>query len=207
MLTVHLLRHGETLQAAQGYFAGDIDPPLTERGRAEADAVARIAPPLDLAALYVSPKLRARSTAEPVARACGLQPVVDERLREIAYGRWEGRNESEVQASEPAEFSAWTQDPATHSPPGGENAFEVAARVVSVLARAEREHPNGRVMMVSHKATIRVLVCALLDLPMRRFRDRLSCPPASLTTLEIGAGGAMLVTLGNVEHLTDLRGD
>jgi probable phosphoglycerate mutase len=206
MLTVHLLRHGETLQAAQGYFAGDIDPPLTEKGRAEADAAARAAATLDLVALYVSPKLRARSTAEPVARACRLQPVIDERLREIAYGAWEGRKESEVEASETAAFTAWSQDPATYSPPGGENAFEVAARALAVLARARQEHPDGRVMMVSHKATIRVLVCALLDLPMRRFRDRLSCPPASLTTLEIGPRGAMLVRLGEVHHLSGLNG-
>ena len=83
---------------------------------------------------------------------------------------------------------------------------EVAARALAVLARARQEHPDGRVMMVSHKATIRVLVCALLDLPMQRFRDRLSCPAASLTTLEIGPRGAMLIRLGDVHHLSGLNG-
>jgi alpha-ribazole phosphatase len=201
MLTVHLVRHGETLQAAQLFFAGDIDPPLTDRGRAEAAALGPVAARLGLEAVYVSPKLRARTTAEPIVRACGLEPIVDDRLREIAYGSWEGRKESEVQASEPEAFAAWSQDPAVYSPPGGESAFAVAARAVPAVVRAHREHPNGHVMMVSHKATIRVLVCALLGIPLGRFRERLSCPPASITTLELDGSRAMLVRLGDVHHL------
>jgi broad specificity phosphatase PhoE len=201
ILTVHLLRHGETLQAAEGYFAGDINPPLTDRGRLQAEDVAAAALALHLEALYVSPKLRAHATAEPIARACGLSPVVDERLREIGYGSWEGRKESDVQASDPEAYGAWTKDPAMHPPPGGETAFQIAARALPVVERAEREHPNGRVMFVTHKATIRVLVCALLDLPIARFRDRIACPAASLTTIEFGPRGPMLVRLGDVHHL------
>ena len=139
MLTLHLVRHGETLQAADGIFAGDIDPPLTDRGLAQAEALGSVAARLDLAAVYVSPKLRARQTAAPVLRACKLEPIVDDGLREIAYGAWEGRKESEVQASDPGLFAAWTQDPALVSPPGGESAFAIAARRAPVpRARAAR---------------------------------------------------------------------
>src|SRR5580704_11362798 len=98
MLTIHFARHGETQQAAQGSFAGDIDPPLTAGGAAQAVALGRAAVALSPIALYVSPKLRARMTAEPAARACKLEPVIDEGLREIAYGSWEGRLETEVEA-------------------------------------------------------------------------------------------------------------
>jgi alpha-ribazole phosphatase len=201
MLTVHLVRHGETMHAAQLFFAGDIDPPLTEQGHAEAEAVARVAGSLGLQAMYVSPKLRARTTAEPIARACGVQPIVDEGLREIAYGTWEGRKESEVEASEPEAYGAWSQDPALYPPPGGESAFAVAARAVPVLVRACRELPNGHVMMVSHKATIRILVCALLGVPLGRFRERLACPTASITTIEFDGRRVMLLRLGDVHHL------
>jgi broad specificity phosphatase PhoE len=198
VLTVHLVRHGETLQAMQGCFAGDIDPPITDRGRAEADAVARVAAGLGLEALYVSPKLRARMTAEPIERACKIAPIIVDGLREIAYGAWEGRQESEVEASEPEAFASWSRDPALFSPPGGESAFAVGARALPVLARARREHANGHVMLVSHKATIRILVCALLDVPIARFRDRFACPPASLTSFELGEHGALLIRLGEV---------
>jgi len=201
MLTLHLVRHGDTLQAAEGYFAGDIDPPLTDRGRAQAEAVGKVAAGLDLAALYVSPKLRARQTAEPILRACRLEPVVEDGLREIAYGAWEGRKESEIKASDPEMYSAWSQDPALVSPPGGESAFAIAARALPCLVRARREHPNGNVMFVSHKATVRIMVCALLGVPLGRFRDRIACPTASLTTFEFGERGAMLLRLADVSHL------
>jgi probable phosphoglycerate mutase len=201
MLTLHLVRHGDTLQAAEGYFAGDIDPPLTDRGRAQAEAVGKVAARLDLAAVYVSPKLRARQTAEPILRACKLEPVVEDGLREIAYGAWEGRKESEIKATDPEMYSAWSQDPALVSPPGGESAFAIAARALPCLVRARREHPNGNVMFVSHKATVRIMVCALLGVPLGRFRDRIACPTASLTTFEFGERGAMLLRLADVSHL------
>jgi probable phosphoglycerate mutase len=201
MLTLHLVRHGDTMQAAEGYFAGDIDPPLTDRGRAQAEAVGKVAAGLDLAAVYVSPKLRARQTAEPILRACKLEPIVEDGLREIAYGAWEGRKESEIKASDPEMYSAWSQDPALVSPPGGESAFAIAARALPCLVRARREHPNGNVMFVSHKATVRIMVCALLGVPLGRFRDRIACPTASLTTFEFGERGAMLLRLADVSHL------
>jgi probable phosphoglycerate mutase len=201
MLTLHLVRHGDTLQAAEGYFAGDIDPPLTDRGLAQAEAVGRVAAGLGLAAVYVSPKRRARQTAEPVLRASKLEPIVEDGLREIAYGAWEGRKESEIKASDPEAFAAWSQDPALVAPPGGESAFAIAARALPCLVRARHEHPTGNVMFVSHKATIRVMVCALLGVPIGRFRDRVACPTASLTTFEFGERGAMLMRLGDVSHL------
>jgi alpha-ribazole phosphatase len=201
MLTLHLVRHGATAQSSEGYFAGDIDPPLTENGRAQALALARVAPTLRLEAVYVSPKLRARQTAEPILAACKLQPVIEDGLREIAYGAWEGRKESEVKATDPDAYTAWSQDPALVSPPGGESAFAIAARALPVLVRARREHPSGNVLLVSHKATIRVMVCALLGVPLGRFRDRVACPPASLTTFEFGERGAMLTRLADVAHL------
>jgi probable phosphoglycerate mutase len=204
MLTLHLVRHGDTAQSAEGYFAGDIDPPLTDRGQQQALALGRLAPSLRLAQVYVSPKLRARQTAEPIVRAAGVPLVVEEGLREIAYGTWEGRKESEIRATDPEAYNAWSMDPALVSPPGGESAFAIAARALPVLVRARREHPSGNVLFVSHKATIRVIACALLGVPLGRFRDRVSCPTASVTTFEFGERGAMLVDLGDTHHLAGI---
>ena len=201
MLTLHLVRHGDTQQSAEGFFAGDIDPPLTDKGHRQAEAAARVLCTQGLAAIYVSPKLRARQTAEPIARACKVEPTVEDGLREIAYGAWEGRKESEIKVSDPEAFVAWTSDPALVSPPGGESAFGIAARALPVILRARREHPSGHVLFVSHKATIRVIVCALLGVPLGRFRDRVACPTASLTSFEFGERGGMLTRLGDVHHL------
>jgi probable phosphoglycerate mutase len=201
MLTIHLVRHGETAQAAEGVFCGDLNPPLTERGLFEAERVGRAAAALKPVALYCSPKLRAQQTIAPLAQATGLAPIVEEGLREIAYGRWEGRKESEIRSSEPELYAAWHDDPAMASPPGGETAFDIAGRALPVLSRVRERHQAGHVVIVSHKATVRILACALLGMPLQRFRTHVACPTASFTSFEIGHAGALLVRVADVHHL------
>jgi probable phosphoglycerate mutase len=201
MLTLHLVRHGDTVQAAEGILCGDLDPPLTDSGVAQAARVAQALKPLALGAMYCSPKTRARMTAEPIASACSLTPVIVDGLREIAYGAWEGRSEAEVKRDDEAAYEAWRTDPAMVSPPGGESAFAIAARALPVILRARQEHPTGHVLFVSHKATIRVIVCALLGIPLGRFRSNVACPTASITSFEFAERGAMLTRLGDVAHL------
>jgi broad specificity phosphatase PhoE len=203
MLTVHLVRHGDTLQAAEGILSGDLDPPLTDSGRAQAERLARVFGPLALEAIYCSPKLRARTTAEPTARVAHKTPILADGLREIGYGRWEGMKEADLRVSETALFEAWHRDPALQSPPGGETAFAIAARAMPVLADIFRAHTAGHVMVVSHKATIRIMVCALLGIPLARFRSHVACPTASITSFEVTAGVAMLIRIADVDHLRD----
>jgi probable phosphoglycerate mutase len=201
MLTVHFVRHGDTLQAAEGILSGDLDPPLTDSGRAQAERVARAFEGVPLIAIYCSPKQRARATAEPTARAARLTPVVADGLREIGYGRWEGMHESDLRVKEAAAFHAWHADPALQSPPGGENAFAIAARAMPVFADILRDHPTGQVMVVSHKATIRIIVCALMGIPLSRFRSHVACPTASITSFEVKEGVPMLIRAADVHHL------
>jgi probable phosphoglycerate mutase len=201
MLTLHLVRHGDTKQAAEGIFCGDLDPPLTASGIAQAERLAQAVKKLGIGAMYCSPKTRTQMTAEPIARACNLTPVIADGLREIAYGRWEGRFEADVQRDDAAAFAAWRTDPAMVSPPGGEGAFAIAARALPVILRAREEHPTGTVLLVSHKATVRVIVCALLGVPLGRYRSHIACPTASLTSFEFNDRGPMLTRLGDISHL------
>jgi broad specificity phosphatase PhoE len=201
MLTIHLVRHGDTAQAADGIFCGDLDPPLTDHGRSQAELVARALTPLRLVGLYCSPKLRARQTAEPLARNSGLEPVVADGLREIAYGTWEGRKESEIRQTEPTAYTAWHDDPGMVSPPGGETAFAIAARALPVIAAVRERYTTGNVVVVSHKATVRILVCALLGMPLKQFRTHVACPTTSVTSFDMAPGGPMLVRLADVHHL------
>lgn len=201
MLTLHMVRHGNTAQSTEGIFSGDLDPPLLDSGQAQAERIARAAKKLGVSAIYCSPKLRTRMTVEPVARACALVPIIDEGLREISYGTWEGRSEEEIRRDDPEAFAAWRTDPALVSPPGGETAFAIAARALPVVLRARREHPKGHVMLISHKATVRVIVCALLGMPLGRFRSHVACPTASITSFEFGDCGPMLTQIGDVHHL------
>jgi len=202
MLTLHMFRHGDTEASGDGVFCGELDIPLAKTGFEQAERVGIRGAALKPDALYVSPKLRARQTIEPVARRTGLVPTIREGLHEIAYGSWDGRHEKEIKETEPVAYAAWGTDPALHPPPnGGENAFAISARAMQVLEDIRLAHPNQTVLLVSHKATIRVITCALLGLYVGRFRDRVACPTASLTTFHFEARGPMLVRIGETTHL------
>jgi len=194
--TIHFIRHGDTAASGEGMFSGDLDPPLAPSGLVQAAKLAERLESFGLDALYVSSKLRARQTVEPTARATGLTPMVEDGLREIAYGSWDGRLESEIKASDPEAYELWTDDPGTHSPPGGESGLVIAARAMPVVARILAEKKGQSVAVFSHKATIRILTCTLLGIEVSRFRDRVACPTASITTFEFTKRGPMLHRLG-----------
>jgi broad specificity phosphatase PhoE len=91
------------------------------------------------------------------------------------------------------------------SPPGGETAYDIAARAMPVVQRVRDRHTSGHVMLVSHKATVRVIVCVLLGMPLQRFRTHVACPTTSITSFEFAPDGPLLVGLADVHHLGDLH--
>jgi broad specificity phosphatase PhoE len=196
MLILHLVRHGETSQSAEGVLCGDMDPPLTDRGLQQAVALGKRLTEFCPQAVYASPMLRARLTAQPLLDACSLDVHLEYGLREIGYGEWEGHTESQLKEEDPEAYESWNSDPAVYAPPGGESGYAIAARALPVVDRIRAAHKEGQVVIVSHKATIRVITCALLGLHVGRFRDRIACPTASLTTFEYGTRGPMLVRIG-----------
>ena len=206
MLELWLVRHGQTQFSRENRFCGSIDPPLSEVGERMAQALGAAHGESKWDAIYCSPSTRAQQTVAPLARRAGLTPVLIEGLREISYGEWEGLKHEEAKAQFPAIYEYWAQDTASRATPGGETAFMVAGRAAPVVERIRREHQDGRVLIVSHKATLRILVCALLGMDVRLFRDRIAQPVCALSRFEIrtqknGASGAMLTMLGDVSHL------
>ncbi|HTM20651.1 MAG TPA: histidine phosphatase family protein [Kofleriaceae bacterium] len=206
MLELNLLRHGQTDFSRENRFCGSIDPPLNEVGLRMADAFGAAHSGGAWTAIYCSPRQRALQTADALARRVGLTPIVDDGLREIAYGEWESMRHDEVKSQWPEAYAYWAADTASRGTPGGETAFQVAARAAPVLERIRHRHADGRILIVSHKATIRILVCALLGMDVRLFRDRIAQPVAAVTRFEIKERTPMLALLGDVSHLpADLR--
>lgn len=201
MLQLCFVRHGQTDFSRENRFCGAIDPPLNAVGVRMADAWGAAAAIHGADAIYTSPRGRARQTADALATRIGLEPKLKADLAEIAYGEWESLRPEEAAARDAEAYAWWTADNASRAPPGGETAFQVAARATPVIERIRADHPDGRVWVVSHKATIRILVCALLGLDVRLFRQRIAQPVAAVTRFDISPAGAMLVELGNVSHL------
>lgn len=206
MLELYLIRHGQTDFSRENRFCGTIDPPLNEIGLRMAEAFGAAYGDKKWEAIYCSPRTRTQQTAAPLAARAGVAPIIDDGLQEIAYGAWEGMRHEEVQARWPEAYAYWSADVASRGTPGGETAFHVAARAAPVIERIRLEHPQGRVLIVSHKATIRILICALLGMDVRLFRDRIGQPVAAVTRFEMKKWGPMVTLLGDVSHLPqDLR--
>lgn len=201
MLELFLVRHGQTDYSRANRFCGWIDPPLNSIGQAMADALGAAYASMSWTAIYSSPSLRARQTANALARRVGLEPILDDGLREISYGDWDGLNPDEAKARTPEAYAYWSEDSASHPAPGGETAFQVAARAALALERIRRAHRDGRVLVVSHKATLRICYCTLMELDVRRFRDRFTQSVCAITKFELGQRGPLLALHGDISHL------
>ena len=203
VLRLHFARHGETVSSREGRFCGVTECDLTADGHVMAALLAdRCAAAGRWRAVVASPLRRCRETALPSAERLGLPLAVEPGLREIDHGAWEDRPAAEVAASDAAAFAAWREHPGWLGAPGGESGYAVAARALPVVEAIRAAHRDGDVLVVSHKATIRVITCVLLGLDVDRYRARVACPVGSVTTFEFGDDAdPLLLGLADVSHL------
>lgn len=146
-----LVRHGETLWNRERRLQGHIDIPLSDVGRAQARAVARRLATEDIDAVWSSDLSRALETAQAVAGTGGWPLSSDVRLRERAYGDFEGHSHDELQARMPEAYARWrARDPALEIPGGAETPAVFQARVEAVLRELAARHAGRRIVVVSH---------------------------------------------------------
>jgi probable phosphoglycerate mutase len=184
-----LVRHGATELSAEDRFAGSTDVPLGVEGHLQVELLARRLASEPFAAAYASSLQRAFETAAVVARPHGLEVTVHDGLREIDHGRWEGLRHDETEAMYPDEYAAWQHDPFNFAPTGGEAGKHVLERAVRAFQQIVDAHAGERVLVVSHKATIRLFIAHALGFDPRGYRDRLEQLPACLNIVEMGRNG------------------
>jgi probable phosphoglycerate mutase len=201
--TFVLLRHAETPLTPSKRFSGSggSDPELSENGRWQADQVAAaLAERGTIQAVITSPLTRCRQTAEVIAARLGLEPRIDEGLREADFGVWEGLTFAEVGERYPDELKAWLKS-AKAAPNGGESFTAVARRVALSRDKLIARHPGKTLLLVTHVTPIKTLV-----------RLALGAPPESLFRMELSAaalsavayyadGNASLRLLNDTSHL------
>jgi broad specificity phosphatase PhoE len=179
-----LVRHGATSATEEDRFSGSTGTELSERGRWQAARLGERLAQQNLTAIYSSPLGRALDTARIVAGHCGLDLGTRDGLREIGHGQWEGMKRDDVEREFAAEYAAWEADPFTFAPAGGESGVTVLARALPVIREIVTTHPGGQVLVVSHKATLRLVLSSLLAFDPRGYRDRLEQSPACLNVVD-----------------------
>jgi len=206
-LNIYLLRHGETEYSQRGAYCGALDAALSPEGHQMALAFAEAYGSVPWAAIYASPMKRAISTAKPLSDAVGLPMQIRAGLREIAYGAWEDQEQDFVRQHYGQDYIRWQTDPAWNAPTGGETAVQIAARALPVITEIESNHKEGNVLVVSHKATIRIILCSLLGIDVGRYRDRINALAASVSIVKFGAYGPMLEQLGDRSYMPEYLRD
>ena len=181
---LYLVRHGATQSTEEGRFSGSEGVELSEEGRWQAAELGDRLRSEGISAAYTSPLSRARDTARILCHRCGLAATERDGLREISHGHWEGLTRAQVEARFAPEYAAWEEDPFTYAPSGGESGVAVLARALPALREIVTAHAGERVLVVSHKATIRLLLSSLLGIDARGYRDRLDQAPACLNVLD-----------------------
>ena len=181
---LYLVRHGATKLAAEDRFSGAEGVDLSDEGKEQVRLLGQRLKHEEISAIYASPYSRAMETATLVAGHCGLPIQQRDGLREISHGRWEGLTRQEVEDQFGAEYSSWAEDPFTFAPVGGESGVAVLARALPVVREIVTAHAEEHVLVVSHKATIRIVLSSLLGFDPRGYRDRLDQAPACLNVLE-----------------------
>lgn len=213
MLTIVLTRHGKTrLSVPEQYLGQHMDVPLSEDGRAAAQALHDRLAGVPLARAIASPLQRALQTARIVAPTVTVE--AEPRLIEADYGEWEGHTRTSIGVHWPELRRAWETDPANVSPPGGESGADVAGRVRSFVtslvaweAALDRPDDEHRVLVVGHSTVNRILLAWALGVPLRDYRRHIRQDWANLTVLTaVSSEGGLLVLDNDVSHIRGVRG-
>jgi probable phosphoglycerate mutase len=152
-------------------------------------------------AIYVSPMKRTIATAKPLCDAVGLEMQLRNGLKEIRYGKWEGQTLEFVKQNYLDDYLHWLAEPAWNPPTGGETAIQIASRASLVVAEIQEKYPEGHVLVVSHKATLRIILCNLLGVDLGRYRDRIDMLAASVSIVKFDVHGPLLQVLGDRTYM------
>ena len=204
MIRILLTRHGHVDGIRPARFRGRAELPLTARGLAQADALARrIAGHWQPSVVYTSAMQRCIVTGNRVAEMCGIPASVHEGLGDIDYGAWQMRTHEEVEQEAPDAYRLWRQAPHLLRFPGGESLQDVVARTADVLRLVMAQHGSETVVLVGHDSVNRALLLQLLDQPLSAYW-KLAQDPCGLSEIEIS--GAVDVRVGFLNDTSHLEG-
>ena len=201
MTEIIIIRHGETEWNKTGCFQGHSDVPLSAEGRAQAAMLGKNLSVDHVDMIYASDLTRAMETAAPLAQRFGLEVISDPQLRELNFGAWEGRNFNDVNAENPNAMKNFYTDPEQADIPESEPFPEFQRRIAGRVREIVAQKRGKRIVIVSHGASIRILLADLLSMPIRSIWH-LSQLNTAVNKIRFEDDGFAVVTLMNdTSHL------
>ena len=199
-----IIRHGETEWNLEGRIQGHLDSPLTETGRAQAEAIAERLQTVEVNALYSSDLGRAYTTAQFVSHKTGQVILTDKRLRELYLGKFEGLTEEDVEKRFPEAYVYLKKADPGYIYPGGESKEQFSLRVISCLEELMVKHEGEQIVVITHGGALSRLIRYTLGMPVVGSNEYKTCN-AALNVFSYENKRWQLEIWGDLSHLTDVR--
>jgi broad specificity phosphatase PhoE len=199
-----MVRHGATDNnlAHPPLLQGRADVPLSVTGYQQAERTAELLSQQKIRRVYASPLLRARQTAEAIAKSHDLNVEIVEGITEIDVGDWEGRSWKEIAVSEPEPYRRFMADPAVNRYAGGENVTELVRRVQPAMEELLASNLGGQIVVVGHNLVNRAFLGQLIGLPLAQVRS-VNQDNCGVSVVRYRGGEIKLLSLNSVFHLYD----
>jgi probable phosphoglycerate mutase len=192
----YLIRHGDHDWLKKGIAGRIPGVHLNARGKKQAEELANRLERVKFDAIYSSPLERAMESAEPTARAKGMEIKVAPEILELDFGEWSGAPFEKLK-NDPR-WAEWNRHRSVTRMLGGELMSEVQNRAVAFLARLHAENREGVFALFSHGDVIRAAVCYFLGMPLDLL-PRLDVEPASVSIVQLEPGGPRVVCVNRME--------
>lgn len=201
MLKLYVVRHGQTEFNVQNRMQGRIDSPLTEKGRADAEALGKYLSDVDFDLVLASPSKRAHVTAELICSGRNIDVEVESDIREINMGSWEGRTKEELIKAYPKEAEIFYNKPHLYKPLEGDSYYDVQDRAANSVKRLAEKYKRGNILIVTHTVVIRAIVAYFKGNPMESLWKGSAIDGTSITVLEADNGEIKVVSIGETPHM------
>jgi broad specificity phosphatase PhoE len=205
MVTILLIRHGETDWNKEQVFRGKSDVPLNQTGLSQARAVGKALEEIAIDAIYASPLARALETARVLAEGRHVTIRAEEGLSDVDFGLWQGMSKENVKRDYPDLYDTWLTAPQLVTLPRGETLLEVQKRSMAAVQRAIDSNPGKTIAIVSHRVVAKVILCGVLGLDLSRFWH-VKQDTCAINRFEYEQGSYFLTLLNDTCHLKGLAG-
>lgn len=198
-----LVRHGETEWNREEIFRGRADVRLNDTGIRQAELLSDYLKDVKIESVLSSPLRRALATAEIIARPHNLKVDTADGLIDFDYGEWSATTRREAEEKYPAFYAAWMTTPHLVTMPGGESLPDMRKRALGVIENVVSSY-SGNVVLVSHRAVNKVIICALMGLDDSHFWN-VRMDNAAVTIFEYQNGAFVLACHNDTSFLKPLK--
>lgn len=204
MTSIYLVRHGQTAWNKEEIFRGRTNIPLDETGLKQAELAGEYFKAMVIQGVYSSPLSRAWQTAEKISRFQSLSVQPLEGIIDMSFGNWEGHALQEIERIDPETYRQWREEPHLAKLPGGESLDDVQFRAMAALEWVIKKHPEGSVVLISHRVVNKVLICGILGIDNSHFWQ-IAQDTTAINLIQYKKGRYVLSLMNETCHLKALK--